>query len=248
MKILFLDIETAPNLAHVWGIWDENIPLDRLLESGYILCWAAKWQGSDEVLFSSRQLHSRKRMLKTMHALLNEADAVVHYNGKRFDIPWLNREFVLAGLTPPSPYKQVDLLETVKRQFKFPSNKLEYVVKALKLGEKMKHSGYSVWVGCMNGVAEAWEEMQAYNIQDTIILEKLYNVMLPWIKGHASHSVLNETGERVCPRCGGTHHQKRGFTYTAASKFQQYQCVDCKGWFKDNTILNRKAYKTSEIV
>jgi predicted RNA-binding Zn-ribbon protein involved in translation (DUF1610 family) len=247
MKILLLDIETAPNLAHVWGLWDENIPLDRLLESGYVLCWAAKWLGEEEIFFSSRRKHSQKVMLKKMHRLLEEADAVIHYNGKRFDIPWLNREFVLTGILPPAPYKQIDLLETVKRQFKFPSNKLEYVAKALGVGEKMKHSGYSVWLGCMNGDKDSWNEMEAYNKQDVYILEAVYYKLQPWIKGHANHS-MHSTDSLVCPHCGGTHHQKRGFTCTLASKFQRYQCTDCGTWFKDNTILNRKDFKTSEIV
>lgn len=247
MKILLLDIETAPNLAHVWKLWDENVPLERLLQSGYILCWAAKWLGKEDVIFSSRKKHSQKVMLAKMHRLLDEADAVIHYNGKRFDIPWINKEFIITGLTPPSPYKQIDLLETAKRQFKFPSNKLEYVAKALGVGEKMKHSGYGVWLGCMNGDKESWAEMQAYNIQDVIILEKVYYKLQPWIKGHANHSLFS-AGNLVCPHCGGTHHQKRGFSYTLASKFQRYRCIDCGTWFKDNTILNRKVFKTSEVV
>lgn len=248
MKILILDIETAPNLAHVWKIWDENIPLDRLLESGYILCWSAKWAGEKDVFTGSRNKTSAKSMLKQMHQMLDEADAVVHYNGKRFDIPWLNREFILHGFLPPSPYKQIDLLETVKCQFKFPSNKLEYIAKALKAGEKFKHSGYGIWIGCMNGVQEAWEEMIEYNREDVLITESVYQKLLPWIKGHANHSLYTDGSVPVCPNCGGSHLHKRGVTHTLASVFQRYRCADCGTWSKDNTIINRKQFKTSGIL
>jgi hypothetical protein len=247
MKILFLDIETAPNLAHVWGLWDENIPLDRLLESGYILCWSAKWLGDDLVYFDSIQGKSAKKMLKGIHNLLDEADAVVHYNGTRFDIPHLNREFIVNGFTPPAPYKEIDLLTTAKRKFKFPSNKLEYVSKALGVGSKLKHSGYSLWLRVMENDPEAWAEMEEYNIQDVILLEAVYNKMLPWVKFHTNYSLFNNTGGTVCPKCGHIHLKKRGFYYTLASKFQRYQCKKCGAWAKDNVILNRNEYKTTEI-
>jgi hypothetical protein len=183
-------------LGYVWGLWKQNVSINQIAKDNYILCWAAKWLGEEEVFQSSRSFATEKAMLKGIHKLLDEADAVIHFNGKSFDVPWLNGAFLINKIAPPSPFK----------------------------------------------------EMERYNVIDVVIMEDTYNRLLPWIKGHASHSVLNETGERVCPRCGGTHHHKRGFTYTNASKFQRFQCRSCHGWFKDNVILNRKAYKTSEII
>jgi DNA polymerase elongation subunit (family B) len=247
LKILLLDIETAPNLAWVWGLWKQNVAINQIAKDNYILCWAAKWLGEDEVYQSSRSHASEKAMLKGIHKLLDEADAVIHFNGKSFDVPWLNGAFLINQMAPPSPFKEIDLKETAAKKFRFPSNKLAYVNKVLGIGEKLK-TDFDLWIGCMQNDPQAWKDMETYNVNDVVIMEETYKRLLPWIKGHASHSVLNETGERVCPRCGSTHHQKRGYTYTAASKFQRFQCIDCKGWFKDNVILNRKAYKTSEIV
>jgi hypothetical protein len=247
MKILLLDIENSPHLGYVWGLWQQNVALNQLVSVTHILCYAAKWLDSEEVYFDSLQHTSKKKMLKGIHKLLDEADAVIHYNGQRHDMPHLNREFMEVGLNPPSPYKQIDLLITAKRQFKFPSNKLEYVAKALGVGEKMKNSGFELWLGCMRNDKASWAEMQAYNIQDVLILEKVYYKLQPWIKGHSNHS-LHNTGELVCPHCGSTHNHKRGFAYTLASKYQRYQCTSCGTWYKDNVIINRKEYKTSEIV
>ena len=246
MKILCLDIETAPNLAYVWKLWDENVGLEQLVSSHYMLCWSAKWLGQKEIMFSSKFTFKTSEMLEQLHSLLDEADAVIHYNGKRFDIPHINREFITNGFKPPSPYKQIDLLETVKRQFRFPSNKLDYVSQALGLGKKEKHTGFSLWVGCIQDDPKAWKTMQKYNIQDVLLLEKLYKVVQPWIKGHANHSLFNPDA-LVCPNCGGKHHNKRGFAYTVSSVFQRYQCKGCGGWFKDNKPLNRNNFKTSSI-
>ena len=94
MNLLTIDIETSPNLAHVWGIWQQNVGLPQLLESTEVLCWAAKWYDSDKVMFSSSFADSKETMVKKIWELLNEADVVVHYNGIKFDIPHLNREFL----------------------------------------------------------------------------------------------------------------------------------------------------------
>jgi DNA polymerase elongation subunit (family B) len=246
MKILLLDIETAPNLVHSWGLWEQNIGINQIIKAGYTLCYAAKWYESNEVCFDSINQSSPKKMLKGLHALLEEADAVVHYNGDKFDIPTINKDFVSFGLLPPSPAKQMDLLKTVKLKFRFPSNKLDYVAQALGLGKKVKHEGHELWIKCMEGDADAWKRMETYNIQDVLLLEQLYTKIKPWIKHHVNYS-LHSAGNLVCPRCGSTKHQKRGFTNTLASRFQRYQCSNCGGWFKDNIILNRKDYKTSEI-
>lgn len=246
MRILLLDIETSPNLAYVWGLWQQNVAINQLVAPTEILSWAAKWYGEDEIFFDSTERKSTKRMLRKMHKLLNEADAVVHYNGIRFDIPHLNREFIVHGYAPPSPFKQIDLLRTAKGQFKFPSNKLDYVSNALGVGSKLKHQGFDLWTACMAGDAEAWETMRAYNIQDVLLLEKVYVKLIPWIKGHANHSLFADGTKAVCPNCGGHHLQKRGKYKTLASVFQRFQCQDCGAWSKDNIRINRKEYKTTE--
>jgi hypothetical protein len=236
MKILLLDIETAPNTAHVWGLWQQNVGLPQILESGYVMCWAAKWLGDSTVYFDSIMNSSHKKMLKGIHRLLNEADAVVHYNGTKFDIPTLNKEFVLHGLTPPAPYKQIDLLQVARKQFKFPSNKLDYVADALGLGKKMKHIGHELWIKCMAKDVDSWKTMEEYNIHDVVLLEKVYNKLLPWIKNHPNQNLYSDV-DHVCPNCSGVAYQKRGYAYTVSCKYQRYQCTDCGTWFRSNKAI-----------
>jgi DNA polymerase elongation subunit (family B) len=228
LKILLLDLETAPNLATVWGLFKQNIALNQLIDSSYTLCWAAKWYGEDTIYFDSIHRSTPKQMTRRIHKLLDEADAVIHYNGKKFDIPTLNRDFLLQGLTPPSPYKQIDLLTTVRSQFRAPSNKLDYWVQKLGLGHKVKHEGHELWLKCMNGDDEAWSRMEEYNINDVDILEKLYDKVRPWIKNHPNHAIFS--GEAVCPNCGGNHLKKRGLYPTTTMLYQRLRCSDCGTW------------------
>jgi predicted RNA-binding Zn-ribbon protein involved in translation (DUF1610 family) len=241
MRILLLDIETAPNTAFVWNIWQENIPLAMLTESSYMLCYCAKWLGEDEVFFASTHKMSTKKMLKGIHKLLDEADAVIHYNGARFDIPVLNKEFLLSGILPPSPYKQVDLYKTVKSKFKFVSNKLDYVVEALGIGKK-KETNFKLWVDCMKNDPVAWKTMEDYNKHDVVLLEGLYDVLLPWITNHPNVGAYQDD-KQVCPNCGGQHFQKRGYSTATLVQYQRYRCNDCGTWFRSTTPIQVKGEK-----
>ena len=234
MRILLLDIETSPNTAHVWGLYKQNISISQLQESSYILCWAAKWLGEDEVHFSSIVSNTHKKMLKRVHKLLEEADAVIHYNGTRFDIPTLNKEFLKQGMFPPSNYKQIDLLKTARQQFRFPSNKLDYVAASLGLGKKHKHEGHELWVKCMVKDTEAWKTMETYNKQDVLLLEKVYYKLLPWVKHHPNRALYADDMNKSCPSCASIALIKRGFTYSIKNKYQRYQCKDCGTWMRAN--------------
>ena len=237
MKILLLDIETSPNTAHVWGLWQQNVGLKQLLESSYVLCWAAKWLGEKEIMFDSVHQSREKTMLKKIHALVNEADAVIHYNGTKFDMPTLNKEFLLQGFNPPAPYKQIDLLRTMRSNFRFPSNKLDYVAQRLGLGSKTSHEGHELWVKCMAGDENAWKTMEKYNKQDVVLLEQVYNRVLPWIKHHPNRNLFS--AEAVCPTCGSSALQKRGTAVTTTVRYQRYQCKDCGTWSQSSGSLSK---------
>src|SRR5690606_9823529 len=53
IKVLTLDIETRPNLAHVWGLWQQNVGLSQIVERGHVMCWVAKWYGEKDPIFMS---------------------------------------------------------------------------------------------------------------------------------------------------------------------------------------------------
>jgi DNA polymerase elongation subunit (family B) len=234
LRLLLLDIETAPNTVYTWGLYDQNIGLNQIISTGYVLCYAAKWYGSKDISFDSIHQSKSASMLKRVHQLLDECDAVIHYNGKKFDIPTLNKEFLVAGMKPPSPYKQIDLYLIARSTFKFASNKLDHVSQILDIGAKAKHEGQDLWTSCMKGDADAWERMQKYNRQDVVLLEGLYDRLLPWIRNHPNHGLYDEPGLPVCPNCGSGHLQRRGFARTAVAKYARLQCQGCGAWCRDS--------------
>ncbi len=245
MKLLLIDIETSPHTVFAWGLFNQNISLDQIAKSGSTICFSAKWLGDKQVMYYGLDTHSKRQMLSAAHRLLSEADAVISYNGVRFDMPTLNKEFVKHKMKPPAPYKQIDLLSVARRQFRFTSNKLDYVAQFLGLGAKEKHKGMALWLECMQGNKTAWKTMSKYCKQDVILLEKVYNEMLPWIPRHANWSV--HSGDVVCPNCGSAHFQKRGLYKLMMGVYQRYQCSKCGSWFRDNKSMEKGSMKTTHV-
>jgi uncharacterized protein YprB with RNaseH-like and TPR domain len=238
MKILFLDIETSPNLAYVWGLFKQNIAINQIEESTEMLCFGARWYGEKKVIFKSVHHDGKEAMLQEVHRLLDEADVLVGWNSKAFDSKHLKRELLEAGMLPPSPYKEMDLMLAVKSQFKFPSNKLDYVSQALGVGEKVKHSGFDLWKRCMAGDNKAWTEMKKYQLQDVNLLVDLYEKLKPWIPNHPNVP-LHDGLEGGCVTCASTNVQRRGVARTIAGTYQRFQCQDCGKWQRGPISINK---------
>ena len=237
LKILFIDIETRPSIAYTWGLWNVNIGIDQIIEPGRMICFAAKWYGTDDTIFASEWADVAETMVQRAWNLLDEADIVVHFYGSRFDVPHLNAEFLKHGFTPPSPYKQVDLKVAVSKTFRFPSNKLQFVSQVLGLEGKEEHEGFKLWSKVIDGDRDAQKRMQTYNERDTVLLEEVYEILLPWLPNHP-HRHLYE-GSGGCPRCGHDDDiYQSGFAYTRLSKFAQYKCDHCGSYFRSGKRID----------
>jgi RNase_H superfamily len=237
LRILALDIETRPTLAYVWGLWNQNIGLNQIVDPGGMICFASKWVGQKKIEFVSDFHDGHEAMVDRVWDLLDEADMVLHYNGASFDVPHIQREFMELHKLPPSPFKQIDLLKTVRKKGRFVSNKLAHIAPQLGLQGKVHNEGFPLWVKCMEGDAAAWKRMKRYNVRDVTELEKLYSVLLPWIPGHPSHGA--QAGLDVCPSCGSGILERRGYAMTQTGKFQRFQCKDCGSWSRSNTRVEK---------
>lgn len=233
-RILILDIETAPNVAYVWRFFKENVGAKQVIENSYMLSFAAKWLNEDRVFYEDLSNQHEKAMLKVLAKLLDEADIVVAHNGDGFDLPHVQGRFLLHGIKPPSPYKQVDTVKVARKEFNYPSNSLEYLSIVLNLDHKKgghkKFPGFELWLGVLRNDPEAWAEMKEYNILDIKVLEDLYRKMLPFMRFHPNVAVYGDVDEPACPKCGGHHIQYRGYAHTNVGRYHRFQCNDCGGW------------------
>lgn len=245
-KILILDIETAPILASVWKIWDENVGLNQINSDWHLLSFGAKWLNEKRVIYEdqskTRPIENDRGLLKSVHGLLNTADIVVAHHGKKFDLPKLNARFITNGFEPPAPYKIVDTREVAARVFGFTSNKLEFLSSVLCTKKKLSHrefGGFMLWKECLAGNPKAWAEMRRYNIRDVEALEELYLKFRPWQQvGSPNFGVFKDDEVKSCPKCGSENILKNGFTCLAVGKYQRYKCGDCGAWARSGQLWN----------
>lgn len=234
MRILFYDIESFPLKALAWGGFKQYIMPQHIIEPTRVGCWAAKEYGKEKIHFAS-EVNGHEQMVRKLHKLLSDVDSICGYNSVNFDNKMMNAEYVQLGLSPLPPFKQLDLYKVIRKNFRLPSYKLEYVAKILGIGEKIKHAGFDLWVRCMTGERKAWAEMKEYNIRDVELLEALYIKLLPWISSHPSRSLESET--RCCPTCGSEKLQRRGNYKTKTGSYDRLACTSCGSWSR-NRISN----------
>lgn len=226
-NILLLDIETAPAQAYVWGLWNQNVSVDQIIRASRITCVGFGWYGQKHVDFLAEWTVGREKMLDLTSAALELADAVVTYNGDKFDLPRLYGEFAQHKIDPPGPVTSIDLYKSA-RKLGFQSNKLAFVGPALGIGDKVKHEGFRLWTGIENGCQKARAKMERYNKQDVRLLGKLYTQLRPFMP---THPVLHNDSREQCRACGSHKTESRGTRRTRASIIERWHCKACGHWF-----------------
>lgn len=225
-KLLVIDLETGPNIVFTWGLWNQNIAINQIIEPGRVLCFAAKWHGDEKTVFYSEHKHGHEAMIRAAHRLMSEADAVVGWNSQRFDTRWLNAEFRKYRLNRPAGYKQVDLMRSQKKYQFLPSNKLDYAARNLGLGGKVQTGGFQLWRDCLAGDKAAWKVMEEYNRADVELTDAVFADMLQggWVSGLPNMSVY--AGD-VCPHCASERRQAERNYETGTRRYHKWVCLDC---------------------
>lgn len=238
--------------SYHWGLWDQNIGLDQVIEDWCIISFAAKWIDSKEVIQHDTggrgpgKVRDDLQLMKKLWPILDEADVVVTQNGKSFDIKKINTRMLMHGIPPYSPIKVVDTKSIAKKHFSFSSNKLAWLSKGQKTSKSEHKSfpGFSLWSECLKDNKLAWEEMRKYNIIDVVSTEQLYLGFRHWTDG-PNVSVYSEKEDIQCPKCGSFNVKMNGHDYTNAGKYQRYRCLSCSGHSRSRFNMLTLAKKKS---
>lgn len=253
LKILILDIETSPLKAYVWRRWKQNIYLDQTISEWFMICWAAKWLGDDEIMsdcVSPEEVleEDDERIVKKLWGLLDQCNIVIAHNGNSFDIPKINSRLLTHQLPPPSPYKQIDTKVVASKQFGFSSNKLDALAGYFNIPHK-DDTDFQLWVDCLNGDQSALDYMLAYNKKDILILEQVYLRLRPWIKNHPNVGVYLESDKLSCASCGSHKMVEDGSSYyTNVNKYKMYRCLDCGAVSRVRTTSYPKEIKNNLLI
>lgn len=231
-KVLLLDIETSRIKAHVWGLWNQNINPQDIIQDWIVLCFSAKWLFEKEVLsfkLSKKEIEewNDRSLAQAMWNLFDEADVIIWHNGSRFDRRVAQTRFIAHRLNLPSHYQEVDTLLHARKKFKISSNRLDYLGEFLGVGRKIE-TEKGLWGLVESGDEEAMDRMSLYCDQDVRLLEDVYLEMRPYIQPHPNVGLFEDnTSELTCPTCGSHELDEAGDYATTVNIYQSYRCKSC---------------------
>lgn len=250
-KFLCFDIETMANLVWSWDVFSRGgwraVDVEK---DWHPYSFGAKWLDVNKTMYFSLDqyrgwqplrvkykdgsfLHRQpnlRPLLDDMWKLLDEAQGVITWNGKRFDIKKMNSYFLAMGYPPFSPVQHIDVMKEKTKLTSSNYNSLDGTGEEWGTGRKVSHEGFPLWLGCIDGDKKAQKKMKKYCIQDVELTERNYLHLRPWIANHPAMNVLTNNPE-ACTKCGGTRVHKHSTTARKATSTKTYtynRCGDCR--------------------
>jgi len=236
-RVTWFDIETSENQGRFWrpgykvSLSTDNIDVERVILT-------AAWSHSDEPghVYSTSNLQFTKSKTGQYRYLPNDeyvvddivkglanTDILVHHNGDKFDLPWLNGRAAFHGIDGVGPIRTYDTLKIARRLWNLNSYRLDYIGQYFGVGEKIK-TEYGLWKAVIHGDQDAYQRMIDYCIGDVELLEKVYNIIEKYNTAYLKANEV-ENYHSPCPFCGGTKKQKRGYRLNLKTFRRTYQCV-----------------------
>jgi hypothetical protein len=194
--------------------WEDSVRANNLME----------YPGWKEHLWDDTKL------VRSTYELLLEADLVVTWFGKRFDVPALQTRMALAGLPPLENFggRHLDLYWTARREFTLVSNSLDNAMKFFGCPYHKTDYDPATWNRASHGSQEDMEYVVEHCRRDVLGLGWVYSKLRPYIR---QHPVVADRG--ACRVCGSKDLQFRGYALLAnprAEPKRRVQCQHCGAW------------------
>jgi uncharacterized protein YprB with RNaseH-like and TPR domain len=217
-KILFWDIETTHLKA----------------DFGTCLCIGYKWAGAAKpkvISITDYESWDTDRtddsgVIADFADVYRQAEIVVTYFGKRFDLPYINAKMAEYGqeFLPNTPH--LDLFFTVKSNLALSRKSLQNVGYHLGLSAEKTPVEGRIWKKAATGDPKSVKYIVDHCKADVLLLEEAYYRLRPLIRQHP-----RVAGPDPCRTCGSRHLQRRGKVVTALlSPRYRVQCQDCGTW------------------
>lgn len=254
-KLVLYDLEVSPALGFFYPpLYQTNIMRVEKYQILMSFSYAEFTEGKLKIRnvrlddFPARFKNDRwddKDVVLGLHKVLSEFDHKIAYNGIGFDDRMSNTFFIKHGLEMIPETKSIDPLKTIRRKFRFASNKMDEIARETGMAGKTDVTVNSLWYPyLMGGEAEAKKAgklLKKYNDQDIVALRDNYLKFRPYMNTHPNLAVSGDADG--CPRCQAKDYQYRGYMRTNTTIYRRLYCNECGAWFKerclDKDIQNR---------
>lgn len=239
-KILILDVERLPGITRQFW-WDRGDLKNRYVHyesierqpRTTIVC--AKWYDhADIITLCEWDKGGRKRFLANVHKLMARADIIVGHNLDNADVPWLLGDLHLEGNLPPlPPFKTVDTLKVLRRQFKSgaPFKSLDAICQILGIPAKTdRYDREAMERAVSEKSVPDRERLSNYCAGDVIATQALYDHLRAYIQNHPSLFVDGKDYLTTCHRCGhDTEVIPRRYVASVLT-YTMRRCTECKAY------------------
>jgi len=238
-KLTYLDIETTPNEGYFWrcgykiSIQPNNISRERAM---ICAAWAhddGKIEVADDLILWDNGVIDDSLIVKKLAEAVEDSTILVHHNGDKFDIPWINARLRYHGYDTIGPKRSIDTYKVVKSKYNMNSFRLDYVAKYFGVGRKIK-SDYQWWVDIMEdneNCDASFAKMVKYNKMDVEVLRDVFKVIEPDIT-YNWYNIIEDIND-PCVGCGHEGpHQHRGVVPNQTTGYERYTCKSCGKWMR----------------
>jgi uncharacterized protein YprB with RNaseH-like and TPR domain len=222
-RILFFDLETTNLVA----------------DFGRLLCIGYKWSDRKSVKVPAAPagidyVAAEKRLVRDFLKVYKSADIICTYNGKRFDVPYLQAKALEHGFGVLPSVPHVDLYYTVKHGLRISRKSLQNAAYYLGLTNEKSPVEGRIWVAAMMGQRKALKYIVDHCRADVLVLEELYHKIKGLVRQHPYVK-----GYGPCRFCGSTNLQSRGPIKTKyKGEHRRVWCKDCLNW--DQQAITKK--------
>jgi hypothetical protein len=238
-RILILDVERLPGISKQYW-WDRGDLKQRYIHfetverqpRTTIVC--AKWYNRPNVIrLAEWDRGGRLKFLRNVHRLMEQADIIVGHNIDNADIPWLKGDLhIEAGLPPLPPFKTVDTLKVLRREFKsgVPFKGLDAFCQIVGIPSKTDHYDREAMECAVGGSVEHQRRLTEYCAGDVVATQGLLDFLRPHIKNHPALFVTGRDKLTTCHRCG---HQTEVIPRRYVANVLTYtmrRCTSCLGY------------------
>lgn len=253
-KILAYDIECTGLLGYTYGTYETSV--HKIIEQPILLSFSYAWYEpgktpkiicrtlADTDTYDLDPKNDRL-LVRELWELFNECDVTLGHNSKAFDDKMTVMFFLKHRFNPTPPRKQLDTKVMAQSIGRFPSKSLNNLSDFFGIGQKTTTTHADLWWDSVNGGdagRKAMKKMATYNNMDVKLTIKLYEILRPYFKNHLNLARLSNE-QMACGRCLSKNTRIKSYRRdrtTNVSRYRQYYCENCKGYFSDRKAISEK--------
>ncbi len=122
-----------------------------------------------------------KALAKDLRDALEQFDIWVSYNGRRFDVPFLNSRLLYHGLRPVEKKKHIDILYQARYKLKLHSSRLASVQEHLGLRHEKTEIKANHWMRAVAGYKPSMDYIVRHCVADVNVLEDTYEALKQFV-------------------------------------------------------------------